>query len=202
MNHCDFKRAKHLFLLGGWLAILLLPVSGSSQTDSLSYYFDDQGISNGIMIKTDLISIIHGDAPLLVEGTLVNDLRWEAGVGLLLPYYVHDFLALVFSDNRGITNDRLGYSSRLHMKWYDNAPEEKYWGIQYYRKAYHHITVNDWFFTRGDQRIIGKRLLLDIALGLGVRTQKAKAGEYIFDPDFTFMPIVPLMVKFGFIPKS
>ena len=151
------------------LGILLQSCSTMAQTDSvtLDYYFDDQGISTGIMIKTDLVSIIHGDVPLIVESRPKRNLTFEGGLGVLLPYYVHDFLPLAFSENKGIDNNRYGYSARLHLKWYIQAPEMKYWGIQYYHRAFDHIKVHEWFFTRGDQRIIGKRLLVDVALGLG-----------------------------------
>jgi len=171
-----------------------------SDSTSLSYYFDDGGISTGTMYKTDLVSMIHGDWPIIAENRLKNNLTLEMGAGLLMPYYVHDFLALAFTDNKGIQNDRFGYSTRLHVKWYTKAPERDYWGVQYYRRSFHHIKVNEWFFTKGDQRIIGKRLILDIALGLGVRLQRTDGPDYMFDPDFGFSPIMPLMIRFGVIP--
>lgn len=173
-----------------------------AQQDSvnLSYYFDDGGISTfNWMIKTDIVSIIHGDAPIIVEKMLHRDLTLEGGIGLILPYYVHDFLAIAFTENRGIENNYFGHSLRLHLKWYSKAPERDYWGIHYYRRAFNDISVNEWYFTRGDQRVLGKRLLLDIALGLGFRSQQVKGKQYMFDPDFAIMPVMPLIVRFGFI---
>ena len=82
--------------------------------------------------KTDIISIIHGDLPFLIETKINGSLYVEGGAGLLLPYYIHDFLSYLVSDNRGVVNDRLGLSMRIHLKWYMKGNEKRYWGIHYY----------------------------------------------------------------------
>lgn len=193
----------HAVRCAALFALLVIPVLGSfAQQDSLAHYFDDGGISTGLLIKTDIISIIHGDAPLIAEWKLNKEITAELSVGVLMPYYVHDFLASAFTDNQGITNNRFGWSGGAQLKWYLHAPEETYWGMQYRRRSYAHIKVNEWYFTKGNQLILGKRMLLDVALGVGVRTQRALADDYMFDPDFNFMPILPLMVRFGYISSN
>lgn len=170
-----------------------------SDSTNLQYYFDDGGIARGTPIKTDLIAIIHGDLPLLTEIRVKNSLMLELGPGLILPYYVHDFLALGFTDNRGIINNKFGYSARIHLKWYAKGKDKDYWGMQFYHRAFQTINVNEWTFTKGDQRILGKRLLIDIGLGIGLRFQNSMGDQYMFDPDFNMMPIVPLILRFGYV---
>lgn len=169
--------------------------------EDLSQYFDDQGISQAKgILKTDAIAMIHGDWPLLYEHMLSDQFSIEGGVGLLMPYYVHDFLALIFTENNGITNNQLGVSFKGQLKLYtDKAPDLHYWGVQLYHRSFSDLGVTEFTFTKGWQRFVGKRLTIDYGLGLGIRTQQIRGEQSIFDPDFSFIPIVPLFFKIGFL---
>jgi hypothetical protein len=172
----------------------------SQQDEDLSYYFDDGGISTGLLLKTDILSSLRGDVPLIIEKKLGPQLTIEGGVGLILPYYIPDLPSMAFVDiSNELQNNRFGSSIRLQLKFYNDAPENRYWGLRYHRRNYYEVKVNDLVFTSGLQRIIGQRLLIDIALGLGIRTQNSRGNQYVFDQDSGILPILPLMIKFGFI---
>src|SRR5262245_15571916 len=79
-------RLMHSF--GCLTAILMLTLPSSllaQQRDSvnLKYYFDDKGIATGLKVKTDFISIIHGDAPLILEKKYKKNVSLEGGLGLI-----------------------------------------------------------------------------------------------------------------------
>ncbi len=192
---------KSLVVISLLLSFLL--VNAQQSDKDLGQYFEDEGISvaKGIW-KTDVIAMIHGDWPVIYEHLLSDQFSVEGGIGLLMPYYVHDFLALAFAENRGITNNQLGWSIKLQGKLYTgDIPDSRYWGFQVYNRSFSDIGVTELYFTNGKQRFIGKRVLIDYGIGLGIRLQNVRGEQTIFDPDFGFSPIVPLFIKIGFISK-
>ena len=190
------------FILVMLLLFTSIPSIGQEKGDEdLSQYFDDEGISQAKgILKTDAIAMIHGDWPVLYEHMLSDQFSIEGGVGILMPYYVHDFLTLIFTENNGITNNQLGFSLKGQLKLYtDKAPDLHYWGVQLYHRSFSDLGVTEFTFTKGLQRFVGKRLTIDYGLGLGLRTQQIRGDQTIFDPAFSFLPIVPLFFKIGFL---
>jgi hypothetical protein len=184
--------------------VVLLPFLSLAQDNSQAnaYYFDDDEISSSRnIIKVDAISLIHGELPITLERTITRRFSVEGGLGILLPYYVHDFLPLIFDDERQrFTNNKFGSSVWLKAKLYeDRAPDLHYIDFTLHRRNFAENSVTDVSFGLGNQLIIGKRLAFDYGFGVGVRFQNTTSEEYIFDPDMGMTIIIPLQIKLGYL---
>jgi hypothetical protein len=193
--------SKRLILVGVLIIFSYHHSRGQSDTTSMRYYFDDGGIaSSRAIFKVETIAIIHGELPVLLEVFVKQNFSLELGAGVILPYYVHDFLPLLFNEGQGFKNSEFGnsfwLSSRLYMR---EAPESNYWMLQARRRNFVNTNVTEITFNFGKQKIFGKRWICDYGIGLGLRFQKYSQEAYIFDPDFSFTPIVPVYLRFGHI---
>lgn len=185
------------------LVLLTACFEAFSQADTTdySYYFDDSGISTSRnVLKTDVVALVHGEMALLYERTISDGISLEGGLGLLLPYYVHDFLPLLFDGHPEFTNDELGNSYWLQARWYPEArgPELDYWSLQYRNRKYSATTLTDISINMGRQKLLGDRLMIDYGFGIGVRLLKG------FNPDFgeedvNFTFTLPLFIRIGYL---
>ncbi len=198
-------RKKHFILI-----LLFVLISSSieliAQNDSIkdnSYYFDDSGISEAKnIVKLNILSIINGDLPLYYERILSKSISIEVGVGLLLPYYIPELPQILSEEASDIKNPDLGYSLWIHPKLYifHEAPELSYIGMQLRRRNYNQdyqtfrytdITVN-----YGIQFIVGKRIVFDCNIGLGlfINAKKSTLNDSYIDGI-----ALPLGVKIGYL---
>ncbi len=146
------------------------------------------------------MSILHGELPFLIEHVLTRRLSAEGGLGLLLPYYIHDFLPLLVGDKPPFQNNSLGTSFWLKFKLYHReAPELHYIDVTVHRRNFSTLSATDFSFNLGNQLMVGTRMTFDYSIGVGVRTQKLKTDTYIFDTDSPFTLIVPLQLKLGYL---
>jgi hypothetical protein len=188
-----------------WLSvtlILTIPFIALAQTsESNAYYMDDGGItSSKAILKTDVNSIVHGEVPVLLEYVLNERVGAEGGLGLLLPYYVHDFLPLIFDGKPNFSNNSLGTSLWLKFKLYHKmAPELHYIDVTVHHRNYTSLSATDFSFNLGNQLMVGQRITFDYSIGVGVRTQHLKSSTYLFDTDSLFTIIIPLQLKFGYL---
>ncbi|MBC7451254.1 MAG: hypothetical protein H7259_07170 [Cytophagales bacterium] len=161
--------------------ILLLIFSGKkalAQKDTIkdiSYYLDDGGIStNRDIIKVNIPSIITGDLPFFYERVLSRSIGIEAGVGILLPYYVPE-IPITFISDVSVKNTDGGYSLYLQPKYYftHRAPEDIYIGMQVRRRTYFEDKIStvftDLILNFGSQAHIKKNLIIDVSYGVGFR---------------------------------
>lgn len=137
---------------------------------------------------------------LLYERTISDGISLEGGLGLLLPYYVHDFLPLLFDGDQEFTNDELGNSYWLQARWYPEArgPELDYWSLQYRKRKYAANTFTDISINMGRQRLFGDRLMVDYGIGMGVRLLKG-INPYFGETDADFTIILPLFIRIGYL---
>jgi hypothetical protein len=179
-----------------------VPLAVTAQnSESNAYYLNDGGIaSSKAILKTDAISIIHGEVPVLLEYVLNQRVTAEGGLGLLLPYYVHDFLPLIVDGKPNFSNNSLGTSLWLKFKLYHRkAPELHYIDVTVHHRNYNSLAATDFSFNIGNQLMIGQRMTFDYSIGVGVRTQHRKSSESLFDTDFPFTLIIPLQLKLGYL---
>jgi hypothetical protein len=188
-----------------WSALALafaisFPVSAQN-SESVAYYMNDDGISSSkLILKTDVVSIIHGEAPFLLEYVLNQRLSAEGGLGILLPYYVHDFVPLLVDSKPNFSNNSLGTSLWLKFKLYHTkAPELHYIDVTVHHRNYSSLDATDFSFNLGNQLMVGQRMTFDYSVGVGVRTQHLKSSEYLFDTDTPFTLIIPLQLKLGYL---
>ncbi len=180
-----------------WLGLQASVVAQDASSNK--YYLDDGGISAPkAILKFEALSIIHGEVPLHLEVFAKRNFSLEGGIGLIMPYYVHDFGALLVGSENSFSNNSTGLglwmAARLYM---GEAPEARYWMLQARRRNFQYNHVTELTFNFGKQKIIGGKWVCDYGIGLGVRLQDYSRDAYIFDPDFSFMPILPMYLKFG-----
>jgi hypothetical protein len=173
----------------------------AQNSESNAYYMNDGGIaSSKVILKTDAVSIIHGEAPFLLEYVLNQLLSAEGGLGILLPYYVHDLLPLIVDGKPNFSNNSLGTSLWLKFKLYHTkAAQLHYIDVTVHHRNYASLAATDFSFNLGNQLMVGQRMTFDYSIGVGVRTQHLKSSDYLFDTDTPFTPIIPLQLKLGYL---
>lgn len=175
-------------------------------SDSLTKYFDDGGISNAKnIVKVNLASTISGDASVFYERIVGSVFSVEVGTGLLLKHYIPDYYEFSNPDEISeIVADSIkgGYSLWFAPKIYylKSAPELGYAGIQFRQRNYimehQNVTYNDVMFIGGFQKIIKKRLIMDLNFGVGIRLKKFK--PYIDQEKFTSVSVGSFKIGYLF----
>ena len=173
-----------------------------SDTSELSEYFADRTTEAKNIIKINVLSIFAGDLPIYYERVITKQFTLEAGVGIILPFYVFEFSGL-YSEEQIITDPDGGYSFWFHPKIYFwRAPDEMYFGLQYrFRKYYENdmsVTYSDYSINYGYQWILGTHFVVDANIGLGFRVRNLPDD---FDPwveDYKKTTVVaPFGIKLG-----
>lgn len=181
---------------------LLVAITAHAQTDSLHYYLQDDGLSSRKYIfKMDAVSVFHGELSFFLERVLSKNTSLEAGISILLPYYHHDLLPLLVNGKPTFANNTTGVDIWLAgRRYFEKAPERMYMEISGHQRRFSTLTLTDMSLGTGKQLVAGRRFTIDGALGVGLRFQKSRReGVYLFDPDYLFVPIVPLHIKFGYL---
>lgn len=169
---------------------------GYAQPDSLSRYFDDKEISTSKnILKLDLISVIRGDLGLQLEHKISNELSLTAGVGVLMPYYIHDLL--ISTGNQDINSK--GFSYQLHSRWYpEGVPTQNHYGVLFRSRNFADVRTSEYALFLGKQKLPHKNFLYDWYFAIGIKTQKSKDGEtYLYDSDFGVFPIALIGLQIG-----
>ena len=182
--------------------VLILNHQAKAQQDSLSRYFDDKEISTSKsrnILKTDLISIIRGDVGLQYERGLSDEFSVTIGAGVLMPYYVHDLLAVVIGKGAPDNFNSTGFSYQFHGRWYPSKlPDGPHYGILHRTRNFADVKTSEFALFLGNQKLPHKRFIYDWYFGIGIKTQTSKDGEtYLYDKDFDFTPVVLLGLQFG-----
>ena len=173
----------------------------TAQIDN-SYYFDDAGISKSKnIIKTDIISLIHGDFPIIYERAVTDKIGIETGIGILLPYYVHDFLPLIFNGAPAFTNSKFGYRVSFNTKFYsDTSLEKKYIEVLLKLRHFENLILIDHSIGFGKQIIIKDRLAFDVSLGIDLRFQESlDDNTYLYNKLSPLTLIFPLIIELGYL---
>jgi hypothetical protein len=194
-------RCRLIFFL--FFTILCFPISlwGQADKESNAYYLDDNHLSSAKnVIKIDGMALVHGELPFIFERVLARVFSAEAGLGILLPYYIHDFLPLIVHSAPGFSNNQFGHSLWLKAKLYrDRAPDLDYLDFTFRQRNFSNAELTDISLGWGRQVIVGKRLTFDFGIGVGIRLQRSWGGETAFNSDNSFAPIVPLQIKMGYL---
>lgn len=180
--------------------------ASNAQVDSsqIQNYLDDGEVSvTKNILKTDVIAAIQGNLGLSLERIIYRKMTLEGTIGILLDYYVHDFVPLVIAGTPETTPQGMGLSYKIAMRQYfRNAPGLNFLEFSLRRRHYSNMTLGDFGVVAGKQWIVGERGILDTGLGVGIRTQQSDQGAYIFETEYPFSIIVPIHLKFGFLPKQ
>ncbi len=198
------KSIIRLFIL---LSAFIITERSSSQTiisdtSELREYFMDPGSEAKNVFKINLTSFLSGDLPVYYERVLTKQFSIEAGVGVILPFYVFEG-SNIYSDEQIITNPDGGYSLWIHPKLYFwRAPEGMYFGLQYrYRKYLQDNAVvrySDYTINYGYQWILGTHFVLDANIGAGFRIRNIPDDFYEWEDEFIKTTlVVPFGIRFG-----
>jgi hypothetical protein len=186
---------KFFFAFALFFAQFGLNVQGQTDTSKakdVSYYFDDNGISElKNVLKINILSIIQGDVPFYYERTFNKILSIEAGLGFQLPYFVKSPISIRNNEDPIIKSPDSGLSIWIFPRFYlaKTAPEGIYIGPQFRKRFYNQgtekINVNDITYNAGLQFFTGKHFIIDLATGAGVsiinRTQPEALVNRYFD---------------------
>lgn len=161
--------------------------SQNNNTNDVSIYFDDGGISESRnIIKLNVLSTVNGDVPFNYERILNDAFSIEVGIGLLLPYYYPEEPQLYYNKVNN-TEPGLGYSLMVMPRFYylHSAPEVFYTGVQWRRRSFYrggeNIIRNDITVNYGIQFVLGRRILLDGSIGVGFRFKKGMFSDWADD---------------------
>ncbi len=196
---------KKLIPLIALLLLFILPSTRAmAQADStvdLSYYFEDGGISESRHVfKLNIFTIYYGELPLHYEYVVSESFSVEAGVGLLLPYFVQDPI-LEYMDWPLIVNEGIGYSLWLFPKYYfrKGAPELNYAGIQFRQRNFNaenqKVIYTDLTVNYGVQLMLGRRIAIDYVVGAGVKIARE---DPVINNKRLIGVSIPVQLKIGF----
>lgn len=167
-----------------YLLFVLSSFSLNGQTSSTSDYFynkiseKDQGINPGRYLKTDLISIIEGELPLLYGFRTGMKSSIECGIGLIFPY-TYDLMNQVFplsSPNPTFEQENLGFSFQINPRY--GAGIERsgpYGSVPFKYRQYSRVSTFETGLILGYPFIV-QNLLLEIELGYRVGKEFLKKG--------------------------
>ena len=159
-----------------FIIVLLFMVSGSiiAQTETIKKVddlFDESGLEAADVIKFNLQSIFNGTLGLSYDKTISNSISVEAGVGLLVPFYIRD-IAMPLTDDLGVDENTYGSSFYMQAKYFmaKQAPLGNYCAVQFRNRNYiqsgvkmHH---NDLVVMFGAQHIFNDKIAIDYNVGL------------------------------------
>ena len=196
------------FTFSIWVLLCLsLAKTHAQDTNSLDYYFDDNGISEArFIIKTNLFSVINGDLSIGIETPLSKRFSIEGGLGYQLPYYFSEpgYLLLDQKDFIDIS-PKNGYSILLQPKYYllPNYPEMSYISLWYRRRHYNQkngqsLQNIDLAVTWGVQFFIGAKAMIDFQYGFGLRHNKGLLDTSNSHPS-KYTLAMPIALKIGYI---
>lgn len=176
-------------------------------TVDTDYYFDDGGISNAKNVfKTNLLGLAFGELSVHYERVLLDWLTVEGGVGLMLPYFVPSLSEAWLEDRHVAGTRNVGYSLYLSPKfyWMGEAPELSYFGFEVSTQKYEMNGVEENFLDivtiYGFQMVVGKRVVLEYLLGVGVRMDKIDDRNGYESRRREVVGIaMPIRLKFGFL---
>jgi len=181
----------------------LTSIIAQNDTDEVSQYFDDEGISSGKnIVKLNLASLVTGDLSIQYERVIGNRFSIELGAGLLMPFYVNEWpKSKIDSNNISIENPKGGYSLRIIPKFslYGEAPESGTAGFGYRKRHYilsdsKTITFNDYYLMFGWQMAIYQKWYIDFQIGAGYRYFYSNSLENDIDKKM----IMPLSLSIGY----
>ena len=151
-----------------------------------------------------MFSVIIGDLPVYYERVFLKRLSIEAGIGVLLPYYVQEGFGLI-EDEKDIIEPDIGYSLWLHPKYYftDKAPEYGYMGFQYRLRNYNlksgdKIKYKDLTLNFGWHLFLGKVFLMEYNIGVGFRF-KIFLDKYDIEIEKKSNIAFPIGFRFGYV---
>lgn len=195
---------KKPYLLLNLFLVFFCFKSYSQDTTSNDYFFDDGGISEAqIILKTNVLSLINGDATIHLETRLSSRLSIDASIGYQLPFYTVELPSLL---NERFIYEKLeptgGYSWSIQPKYYlsNTYPEASYMSVLIRRRNYnldnYKQNHTDYALVSGVQFFLSSRILLDVSYGLGIRIQNSTPINSNLDEIALSLPTA---IKIGFI---
>lgn len=159
-------------LLVVFTALNIFVLIASAQTDNVSQYFDDGGISDKNKLVKVGIDFFNGEYSFLYEHELVRNMSVEGSLGLISisrqnERYENDPIRELPQSGTGLffaANLRI-YLNEYYERWYIGfQPKFNIMGGKLYTDII--------FFNGGYQMPVLKNLTLDFNVGMGVRTYK------------------------------
>lgn len=165
------------------LLLLYASIHLSAQETMQEMLDDGQAGSEKLVLKTNFLTMLNGDFPLLAELRISSRFYLEAGVGFVagylqkeLPYYLtsdHPFDL----DNGGKLAVGRGYSLQLAPRFYllgsdfNGVSMGPFWRRRTYRIKDHggDAVTSDWGVMFGQQHRLKKQFFLEYFFGLGFR---------------------------------
>jgi len=165
---------KQIFFIGLGIFFLFISNYNTIAQTPPTKYNENQKESDEVKfaVKTNIMSIVSGELPLSFEYKFVKYFGVEAGVGLLLPYYVNLDLFSFSKRNRPddfvhFTNKKLGYSLLFALNVYPFIGDWGHIFINPYVHFRHYSTVN--VLNCGLEGGYGVLLFGALSLGVGTR---------------------------------
>ena len=93
---------KHVFILGLGVFLLFVDSYNAIAQGPSTKYNENQKESDDVKftVKTNIMSVVASELPLSFEYKFIKNLGVEAGIGLILPYYVNLEFFSVFKINK------------------------------------------------------------------------------------------------------
>jgi hypothetical protein len=165
--------------------------------DDVAKYFDDGGIATASRLIKGGIDPLNGELAFIYEQQLINNLTVEGGLGFVSLSRQSKLYEDIQKDSG------LGLALWANFRYYIAGFYEQYYvGFQPRLNFLDGKTYTDIvFFNGGYQRPISGKLVIDINVGMGVRTYKLddvtiSGVTYDMGRDSGFY--VPIMIKLGY----
>lgn len=192
-------------------AFCLLLISGTmaqslDSTRNVSDFLDDGGISGGKnIIKVNLAASASGDLAFSYERKLSDLFSIEVSAGYLLPFLLEQFPYFVEYDKDFYQTRLGGYSYSLQPKiyYFSQAMDSGYEAIKFTKRSYQQdgndIEYHTIILNSGYQLNLRKRLMLDWALGYGLRFDTVNGNKAEYGSFGDIPKVLPITFKVGYL---
>lgn len=175
--------------------------------EDLDKYFDDSNYSKRSgLLNINLLSPFVGDVAIAYEQKLTRRITLEGGVGVLLPFYVREYMEWLVTDAYIPTNVKGGFSWRIEPKIYakKEAPHGFYVSTMYRERHYSlennpKLIFRDICLNFGSHFIPKKKISIDYYCGFGVRIKNISSSVNQTATFGRITPVIPISVKLGYM---
>ncbi|WP_165021271.1 hypothetical protein [Dysgonomonas sp. ZJ279] len=117
------------------------------------------------IIKTDILSIIDGDLPIIYEHRFSSLFAVEAGVGLILPYENEiSTFPISAENNRNFKNTKFGYSLLAAPRIYFAHSSKNYMALMVRYRRYDELSIAEYGVGKGWVWLLADKYPLDAAV--------------------------------------